>query len=436
MAETPNPDGGLLGFRNLSEALGESPWYLKLLRDESLVLKRLAHILCVSPFIARMIERTPEAMGMLADDAMLAPRDIKSLREEMQHTGARQASIDESIQVIRNIRQRELIRIATADILSIIETEKVLSSLTDLTDACIQSAMLCYEHFYPNPGGRVSLIGLGRFGGQEMSYASDADVMVVFDASNSKDALTSYVFDMIPTLQQLFAKPAVDPALVLDFDLRPEGRQGPIARSLQSYREYYERWSLTWESQALLRARYVAGDSTLGHEFLELIEPLRYPVEGLSDTSVRDIRAMKARVESERLPRGVDPKLHLKLGPGGLSDIEWLVQFVQLLYAGKFPTLKTVSTLDVLKQLPDVIGLATSDVEHCKAVWLFASRLRNYLLLVDSKERDVLTLQPQTLRLLSYLLDEESTFDVIEHWLRLSRRARKVFTSVVYEAQN
>ena len=101
-------------------------------------------------------------------------------------------------------------------------------------------------------------------------------------------------------------------------------------RSLASYASYYARWSLVWESQALLRAAPVAGDRELGEQFVKLINPMRFPEEGLSIEDEREIRRIKARVETERLPRGTDPKLHLKLGPGGLADVEWTVQLLQL----------------------------------------------------------------------------------------------------------
>lgn len=433
MAETPNPDGGLLRFRNLSEALGETPWYLRLLRDESLVLQRLATILCVSPFISSMLERNPEAMNLLGSDDALQPRDIKSLSMEMQQTASRQENFSKAIEAIRAIRQRELIRIATSDVFGIIDTTGVLLALSELTAVVLESALVRYRDLFPSEDIEISLIGLGRFGGQEMTYASDADVMVVFDTTGSLERASAYVSEFATTLQRSFSAVAASPALHIDFDLRPEGKNGAIARSLNSYQEYYDKWSLTWESQALLRARHVAGDVSLGLRFLDVINPLRYPSFGLQESALRDIRMMKARVESERLPRGVDPKLHLKLGPGGLSDIEWLVQFVQLNFAHDWPDLRTISTIEVLDRLPQVIGLSEEDVQDCKDAWIMASRLRNYLHIVESKDRDVLTLQPKTLSLLAYLLHQQNPAEVLEQWMRVSRRARKIFMQVVYQ---
>ena len=106
----------------------------------------------------------------------------------------------------------------------------------------------------------------------------------------------------------------------MDADLRPEGKQGPLVRSLGSYAKYYERWSSTWEAQALLRAAFVAGDQVLGDRFLALVDPLRWS-GALAADELTEVRRLKARMESERLPRGADPSLHTKLGRGGLSEI-------------------------------------------------------------------------------------------------------------------
>lgn len=433
MAETPNPDGGLLRFRNLSEALGETPWYLRLLRDESLVLQRLSTILCVSPFISSMLERYPEAMNLLGSNDVLKPRDKKSLFLEMQQTASRQSDFATAIQAIRSIRQRELIRIATSEVFDITDTTEVLLALSEVTDAALESAHARYRELHPNDDVEITMIGLGRFGGQEMTYASDADVMIVFDTKGNIQPASAYVSEFATALQRHFSAVATSPALHIDFDLRPEGKNGPLARSIHSYQEYYAKWSLTWESQALLRARRVAGDVNLGNRFLDLINPLRFPSAGLEESALREIRTMKARVESERLPRGIDPKLHLKLGPGGLSDIEWLVQFIQLNFAHDWPDLRTISTIAVLERLPQVIGMSEDDVQACKNAWLLASRLRNCLHIIESKDKDVLTLQSKPLSLLAFLLHQQNPTEVVEQWMRVSRRARKIFMKVVYE---
>src|SRR5919199_2540370 len=120
-------------------------------------------------------------------------------------------------------------------------------------------------------------------------------------------------------LRRLLSSPGPEPTLAVDADLRPEGRNGPLVRSLGAYAEYYERWALPWEAQALTRAVPVAGDPAVGERFVALADRLRWPAKGLPDAAVREVRRIKARVEAEPPPRGADPPRHLKLGRGGAS---------------------------------------------------------------------------------------------------------------------
>ncbi len=165
--------------------------------------------------------------------------------------------------------------------------------------------------------------------------------------------------------------------LDVDAALRPEGKNGPLVRSLAAYRRYYERWSLVWEAQALLRARPVAGDADLAERFLELIAPIRWPQGGLRPDQVREIRTLKARMEAERLPRGADRKTHFKLGHGGLSDVEWCVQLVQLDHAAANPELRTTSTLDGLAAAERLGIIDEASAAALGEAWRLASQMRN-----------------------------------------------------------
>src|SRR5205807_4722720 len=153
-------------------------------------------------------------------------------------------------------------------------------------------------------------------------------------------------------------------------------------RSLPSYFEYYRRWGAVWERQALLRARPVAGDADLGSRFVAAIEDVRYPVDGIDAATAKEIRRIKARMEAERLPRGADPGLHTKLGRGGLSDVEWTIQLLQLRRAATVPALRTTRTLDALAAAA-VAGLLDDDDARMLAdAWRIATRVRNATMLV------------------------------------------------------
>ena len=189
-------------------------------------------------------------------------------------------------------------------------------------------------------------------------------------------------------MRRLLQLPTADPPLLIDADLRPEGRQGPLVRTLASYAEYYRRWSVVWESQALLRAEPVAGDPDVGARFLEIADPLRWPDAGLDEASVREVRRIKARVEAERLPRGVDKLLHTKLGPGGLSDVEWTVQLIQLRHAHAVPALRTTRTRQALQAAVEAGLLDPADARILDEAWLEATRVRNGVTLVRGRAGD------------------------------------------------
>ena len=192
---------------------------------------------------------------------------------------------------------------------------------------------------------------MGRYGGYELGYGSDADVMFVHEPLPGADPqlAASMAQAVANDVRRLLSAQSRDPALDVDTGLRPEGKQGPLVRTLDSYASYYGKWSAVWEAQALLRAAPIVGDPELRAKFTELIDPLRFPETGLTRNDVVEVRRIKARVDSERLPRGADPATHFKLGRGGLSDVEWTVQMLQMEHAGRIPEMRTTKTLEALQ---------------------------------------------------------------------------------------
>ncbi len=270
-----------------------------------------------------------------------------------------------------------------------------------------------------------------------MGYGSDADVLFVHDPEDGADeqACGRAAADVAERLRTLLAAPGTDPPLVIDTGLRPEGRNGPVVRSLASYRAYYERWAQTWERQALLRAAPVAGDPDLATEFTALIDPLRYPAAGLAAADVVEIRRIKARVDSERLPRGADPATHTKLGRGGLADVEWTAQLLQLRHGGQHESLRTTSTVDALRAMVP-LGLLTSEqAAALEGGWMMASRSRNAVMLVRGRAADQLPRLGKELlgvaRALGYP-PERDAGEFLEDYRRVTRRTRTVVEHVFY----
>lgn len=436
-AQTPMPDQGLLGFRRVSDALGTTPWYLRLLRDDSIVAERMARILCYARLSTELLLTAPEAVAMLEHVGDLTPRPLDHLLTEFRATAERQPDAAAAVQIVRSLRRRELFRVTAADILGLVDPVDVCRALSDITEATLVAATDAVirdweqRHVVALPT-RFAIIAMGRFGGRELSYGSDADVMFVHDPIDATADCLGASIEIASTLTILLAKPGTEPPLLVDADLRPEGRSGPLVRSLQGFAKYYEQWSLTWESQALLRARPFAGDEQLHHDFISLIDGMRYPRSGLPDVEVREIRRIKARVESERLPRGADATLHMKLGRGGLADVEWLVQLLQLQHAARIPELRQLSTLGALGAARDA-GLVTA-AQHGTLVdaWRMATKIRNVQMLVTGKSQDQVSTDLIDLRLMADVLGLPNGPSLLEDYRRTTRRARVVFDERFY----
>ena len=230
----------------------------------------------------------------------------------------------------------------------------------------------------------------------------------------------------------MLGTPSADPPLEVDIDLRPEGRNGPVVRTLAAYRAYYDQWAQPWEIQALLRAHQVAGDDDLGIDFLHMADAIRYPSGGVSPEAVREIRRIKARVDAERLPRGADPAMHTKLGRGGLADVEWTVQLVQLRHAHDHPSLHNTSTLESLDAIAADGLLPEDQVEKLRDAWLTATKARNALVLVRGKPVDELPGPGSALRAVAFAAGwpADDSGEFLEHYLRVTRRAKTVVTEV------
>ncbi|MEV0677798.1 bifunctional [glutamine synthetase] adenylyltransferase/[glutamine synthetase]-adenylyl-L-tyrosine phosphorylase [Actinosynnema sp. NPDC050436] len=435
LAETPDPDGGLLAYRRVSEALAETPWYLRLLRDEGTVVDRLAALLGTSRLVPDLLVRAPEVLRLLADTDSLVGLDPMTIGNPLRSTVSRYNDLGRAVTAARSLRRRELLRIASADLLGLAPLRAVCVSLSEVWVAVLQAALDAVVRTTGDRLATVAVIGMGRLGGRELGYGSDADVMFVCEAApgvTDSDAVR-YASAVVEKVRRLLSAPSQDPALQVDADLRPEGRQGPLVRTFESYRAYYAQWSELWEAQALLRARFIAGDADLGARFAQLVDPVRYPEGGLDAASVREIRRIKARVEAERLPRGADPSLHTKLGRGGLADVEWTVQLLQLQHAHEVPELRTPSTVRGLRAACEAGLVAEDDMTALKESWITATRARNAIVLVRGKPGDQLPTAGRDLAAVAGVMGHpRDPGEFLDAYRRTTRRARAVIERVFY----
>ena len=439
-ADAAEPDAGLLAFRQVSEALGNTPWYLRLLRDDTTVARRMARLLASSRYATGLLLRAPEAVAMLADDAQLAPRPASALHAETTATVSRHPDPADAAAAVLALRSRELLRTAAAELLGRSGTEETCEALTVVTAVTISAGLQVAIRKSEQENGplptRMCVVAMGRLGGHETGYASDADVMFVHDPLPGADEeqATRAAHGVAEDLRALLARRGPDPPLIIDPDLRPEGRQGPLVRTLASYRAYYRRWALAWEAQALLRAEPIAGDPALGGAFTAVADEFRYPAGGIAEASVREIRRIKARIEAERMPRGIDPALHLKLGPGGLADVEWVVQLLQLRHAFAVPGMRTTRTLGALAAAAEAGLIGADYARTLRSAWLLAARIRNAVMLVRGRASDTLPVKLAELAAVARLLGypPDAVQDLVEDYRRGARRARAVMERQFY----
>ncbi|MFE1645122.1 bifunctional [glutamine synthetase] adenylyltransferase/[glutamine synthetase]-adenylyl-L-tyrosine phosphorylase [Microbacterium sp. P01] len=434
-ADGADPDYGLLAFRRISERLGETPWFLRMLRDSSAAAESLTTVLSGSRYIGELMEWIPEASAWLDDEEQLRPRRGVLLQQEARAIQARHESVEDAVRAVRAIRRREILRTAMGGLLDVQSIEDVAASLTTITETTIQATLRAIRRErVPDDAGDFdfAVIAMGRFGGAELGFGSDADILYVYRAPDMEPErghrLALEIVAELRRRSEDFRLP-----LDLDADLRPEGRSGPLARSIDAYAEYYRRWSMSWEAQALLRARGVAGSVNLIRDFTALANSVRYPT-AVDPQGLRDIKRIKARVENERLPQGVDRARHLKLGPGTLSDVEWLVQLMQLEHAGRVPGLRTTSTLRAL-EAAEADGLISSlAAQRLGEAWHLASRLRSANTLWTGKTSDVLPTDRWQLdgiaRILGYPPGSATALE--ERYFATTRRARRIFEKLFY----
>jgi glutamate-ammonia-ligase adenylyltransferase len=500
-ADGADPDEGLLAFRKLSDALGSTHWYLRLLRDSAEAASRLAQVLSSSRYLADAIGRSPESVRWLAQSESLAPRGVRRLAAEADALLGRAQDVDSATVALRALRRRELARTGVAEVLGALGPVAAARAISDAADVVLAGGLRIAEHearaerkvTRGDEPARLLIVAMGRLGGQEMGYGSDADIMFVYEAvggAADKEA-NDYALTVAKTMRHILTTVGPEPSLPVDADLRPEGRNGPLVRSFESYVKYYGRWSSPWEAQALLRARALSGTLSvvaaggpdegavaallsdggaaagasggmpggsvsdvngeldlgpgaegglsLGARFTALIDPLRYPEGGPDAAVLREVRRIKARVESERLPRGADPARHLKLGRGGVSDVEWTVQLLQLQHAFEVPGLRTTGTVAALTAAHEADLLTDDDAEVLLEAWRLASRLRSAIVLWSGRTTgagvDMLPHDSHALTGIARLLGDVGTGPELEElYLRVARRARAVMERVFYGA--
>ncbi len=425
LSRSPDPDIGLHQLGLLLARKNDHSALITLLQHNPLAGERLCTLLGTGALLGELIDRIPEFVPRLADDTTIAAvRDGDGAWNRLSGLLDSRPTPDERIGTIRRFVRRRKLRIAARDILGDATPEATLRSLSDSADAAIKGALRTVS----GQDDLFGVVAMGKWGGHELSYGSDIDLMYVHGGGTRDRSL-----EIAGGLQAVLAEPSRHgEAYSLDADLRPEGRKGPLSRSLKSFRTYYEKWVEPWELLALVKARPVAGSQVILDQFFALVEEVIWS-RPLSAAALTGIRTVKARVESERIPVDEDPDFHLKLGPGSLSDIEFATQTLQLIHGPESPDLRVTGTLEALSMLHAQSVIGNADYAALTEAYLFCTRVRLRLHLQSGQPSDSLPTDPAAASRLAASLGMARTADLREEYRRYTRRARRSFEKLFYE---
>jgi [glutamine synthetase] adenylyltransferase / [glutamine synthetase]-adenylyl-L-tyrosine phosphorylase len=419
LSTSPDPDQGLLGLRTLVTDRTRGPRLTAMFRESPEAARRLCVLLGTSTWLGSTVGHDPELVGRLASIG----REIPPTRDELVAAARRaidwRAEPTERQGGLRRWKDRQVLAVAVGDLLDGAAVATTGARLAQVAGATLEAALAAID-----PPLRLAIIAVGRLGGRELAYHSDLDLLFVHDASDggtdedahrSVSALLKFVGGATPA-EKLYD---IDP------DLRPEGRQGVLSRSVAGYTSYWERWSEPWERLAMVRAHPVAGDPELGAEWMASLEQHLWE-QPVSEHELREIRMVKARMERERIPAGEDARFHLKLGRGALADVELCVQLLQLTNG-----IRSDGTESGIDALAGAGVLRADDAAVLREAYHFCEQVRSRWHLLRNGPGDSLPPDPDALRRLARSLDTTPT-GLRDEFLRVTRRSRVVVEREFY----
>ena len=442
-----DPDGGLLVLRDLIEAQGDGSLLLRHLRDQPAAAELLGRVLGTSRLAGELLMSQPQGVDWLRDPRL---RDAPRSGDELARMAVARLHWQDTTAALRRFKQLELLRVVLRDVDAAVPEDGPglgrgpAAELTAIAEACLVAALRAELRTQASARGlatpdelpvSMTIVGMGTLAGAELTYASDLDVLFVHEAVDGADEADATALALTIAANVITSLSAITPdgsAFEVDADLRPEGRSGPLSRSLSSYVAYWERWAEPWEHQALLRTRAVAGDRDLGQRFLRAAAVHAHPAE-LGPERLLATRRMKARIEKERIPTRIEAERHVKLGPGGISDVEWTVQLLQLEHAASLPALRGASTLAALDAVQDEGLLSHRDAQWLREGYRFATTVRNRLVLLRQRDVDVLPSGDRLERLARAMGYGRGGRQQLEaDWFRHARHVRRVMEQTFY----
>ena len=458
IARAPAPDRARQGLNHLFTTSARA-----LLKQPAPEQARiLAVLFSGSQAMGNLLLAHPEWLAsVLAPEHLQHPRQEQGLRREVN------AWLQPALQIsdyagafakLRQFKQREMLRIAARDLARMGDAPQITREISNVADVCLSAVLqLCRQQlaerfgqpFHQDAQHRwqateFAVLGLGKLGGQELNYSSDVDVLFLYSDEGNvfKEAprqpkangqgMTNHQF--FKRLAEAFilevTRQTPEGSLFrIDLRLRPEGDAGPLVRSLSSHEDYYAQWGQTWERMMLIKGRGVAGDAALAAEFLEVVQPFRYP-RSLSEGFLREVAAMKIRIENEVVKAG-ELDRNVKLGPGGIREIEFIAQALQLLHAGRIPFLQGAQTLPTLGKLKEYNLLSAPDVPALSTAYCFLRDVEHRLQMEDNLQTHTIPAEPKARERLAAMMGFSRPADFESALTEHTRRVRKVYDKLL-----
>ncbi len=397
LAGSPDPDRSINCFVSWFLALPSPRAYLRQLTAAGSALGLFCYVTGCSQYFADLIVKTPEYFSILEEPGALGGTR-SSAAMYRQISGLIQVCKSDALKssVLRRWKAGQMLRIGVRDLAGLADMPTTAREFSHLADACVEAALDIAINLYPLapdcPVPGFAVIGMGKLGGYELNYSSDIDLVfvhadnlpmeVVRDDGRKQETIT-YLNRIAEALIRILREESADGHVFrVDMRLRPEGRFGPLTRSLSGFRAYYESWAEGWEFQSLIKARFIAGDHTVGNQYSELITPYIYR-ERVSEAVLTEVRENKRRIEQKCDIEG-ETETNVKTGVGGIRDVEFLVQALQLEHGGAHPRVRSGSTLTALQRLHRAHLLGDDDVHALANGYIFMRNLEHRLQLLNS----------------------------------------------------
>jgi glutamate-ammonia-ligase adenylyltransferase len=401
------PDRALSNLAEFSHRLGGRTGFLTLLAENPQTMRLLITLFAESQFLTELFLNRPELIDTLIRvDLTQIEKSRTEMLGELRAALAEFDDLEAKLNALRRFKTEEFIRIGLHDLGGALDLMQVLTQLSDLADACVQATVDLTlaeldEKYGPVPDGQFAVVGGGKLGGRELDYNSDLDLIFVYNAGNEAQSSRGlpaheyYVRAGQKLLTYLAAPTEEGIAYKIDMQLRPSGKAGPLVSSLDAFREYHRSSSQLWERQALIKTRYVAGDPALGKQVEKITGAFAYG-RGLNREEIGEIHHLRMRMERE-LAGEDDSRFNLKKGRGGLVDVEFLTQMLQLTHGHHSARLRRRETLGALKALHDEKVLKPAEYRLLVDGYLFLRRLDHRLRLERDQSIDSFEAQSERL---------------------------------------